>query len=153
MTALCPFLSVISGPMPDRQMHMNVNVHPHRMQLLLAAAEHAAQDNIAVTLRQFDRYDVTVVHDGRAALVAAQCKRYDLLLLDQDVDHIPCDRIVRHLRSGNSGNARTPVIRLTAKDISPVSQTTDGLIDIVLPKSVHRDSLCFAIDSILRLPH
>lgn len=132
---------------------MNMTVSLSRFRILVADPDTAEQQEIALALGDAGRYDLTMVPDGRAALVAAQGGRFDLLLLDQNIPHITCDRVIRHLRSGNSGNARTPVIRLTTQPIKTLSQNTNGLIDIVLSKPVHRDSLCYAIDSILRLTH
>ena len=58
-------------------------------------------------------YDPTVVHDGVAALEAAQHGGFDLILLDLMLPGLSGYRVIEQLRA--TGN-ETPVLMLTAKD-------------------------------------
>ena len=93
---------------------------------------------------------LTIVGDGRSALEAAMGRKFDLLLFDHNMPHITGDRVIRYLRSGNSSNATTPVIRFTADADRADFRVRDGLIDAVLPKPLMAEAFLDTINRILR---
>lgn len=120
-----------------------------KFRILLAEDDEVNQEVIRAFLSGQSHIDLTVVGDGRSALEAALGTRFDLMLFDHNMPHITGDRVIRYLRSGNSGNARTPVVRFTAEADHPRINTTDGVVEAVLPKPLRAETFLTTIDSIL----
>lgn len=75
-----------------------------------------ADDNVQITdvLMKYAReegYEVDCVHDGAAALRAADNKRYDIILLDVIMPHISGFDVCRQIRQ----NSKVPIIMITAR--------------------------------------
>lgn len=68
-----------------------------------------------------EKHQVTVCHDGRDGLEAAQTKEFDLILLDIMLPGLSGLEILRRIRQVKS----TPIIMLTAKD--DISDRVSGL--------------------------
>lgn len=117
--------------------------------ILLAEDDEVNQEVIRAFLSGQSHIDLTVVGDGRSALEAALGTRFDLMLFDHNMPHITGDRVIRYLRSGNSGNARTPVVRFTAEADHARIHTTDGVVEAVLPKPLKAETFLTTIDTIL----
>lgn len=120
-----------------------------RFRILLAEDDEVNQEVIRAFLAPEREIDLVVVGDGRSALEAAMATRFDLMLFDHNMPHITGDRVIRYLRSGNSGNARTPVVRFTADEDHPRITSNDGLIEAVLPKPLRSEMLVSTIYAIL----
>lgn len=120
-----------------------------KFRILLAEDDEVNQEVIRAFLAGQSHIDLTVVGDGRSALEAALGTRYDLMLFDHNMPHITGDRVIRYLRSGNSGNARTPVVRFTAEADHPRISSTEGVIEAVLPKPLRAETFITTIDAIL----
>lgn len=120
-----------------------------KFRILLAEDDEVNQEVIRAFLANQSHIDLTVVGDGRSALEAAMANRYDLMLFDHNMPHITGDRVIRYLRSGNSGNSRTPVVRFTAEADHPRITTTAGIVEAVLPKPLRSETFLSTIDSIL----
>lgn len=91
------------------------------MKILLVEDEVRMVDALSELLRQ-ERYDVEVCMDGLSGLHAAQCREYDMLILDvmlPGLSGFDIARSVRHL------GMRTPILMLTAK--SDVEDKVTGL--------------------------
>lgn len=128
---------------------MNDVATDHKFRVLLAEDDEVNQEVIRAFLSGQSHIDLIVVGDGRAALEAALGSRFDLMLFDHNMPHITGDRVIRYLRSGSSGNSRTPVVRFTADaDHASISES-DGMIDAVLPKPLRADVFLKTINSIL----
>lgn len=121
-----------------------------KYRVLLAEDDEVNQQIVMAFLATAPHIDLTVVGDGRSALEAALGSRFDLMLFDHNMPHITGDRVIRYLRSGNSSNSTTPVIRFTADADRADYRETDGLIDAVLPKPLTADTFLTTIDRILR---
>jgi two-component system chemotaxis response regulator CheY len=124
-----------------------------KFRILLAEDDEVNQEVIRAFLANQSHIDLTVVGDGRSALEAAMATRYDLMLFDHNMPHITGDRVIRYLRSGNSGNSRTPVVRFTAEADHPRISTTAGVVEAVLPKPLRAETFLSTIDSILNRRH
>lgn len=120
-----------------------------KFRILLAEDDEVNQEVIRAFLANQSHIDLTVVGDGRSALEAAMANRYDLMLFDHNMPHITGDRVIRYLRSGNSGNSRTPVVRFTAEADHPRITTTAGIVEAVLPKPLRSETFLSTIDAIL----
>lgn len=121
-----------------------------RFRVLLAEDDEVNQQIVMAFLATAPHIELTVVGDGRSALEAALGSKFDLMLFDHNMPHITGDRVIRYLRSGNSSNSETPVIRFTADADHADIRTRDGLIDAVLPKPLMAETFLSTIDRILR---
>ena len=130
---------------------MNAASYQQKYRVLLAEDDEVNQQIVMAFLSAAPNIELTVVGDGRSALEAALGTKYDLMLFDHNMPHITGDRVIRYLRSGNSSNAATPVIRFTADADRVDIRTQDGLIDAVLPKPLKAETFLSTIESILQL--
>ena len=105
-----------------------------RFNILLAEDDDISQDIVRALLEAAGDIDLTIVTDGKAALEAALTTRFDLLILDQNLPHIPGDRVIRHLRAGNTRNSDTPILHFSAHFSAPAHHQPDGFNDMTLPK-------------------
>ena len=121
-----------------------------KYRVLLAEDDEVNQQIVMAFLAGTTNIELTVVGDGRSALEAALGSKYDLMLFDHNMPHITGDRVIRYLRSGNSSNATTPVIRFTADANRADIRTTGGLIDATLPKPLTAEMFLSTIESILQ---
>lgn len=117
--------------------------------VLLAEDDEISQDIVRAFLKDESDIQLTVVGDGKAALEAALTKRFDLLILDQNLPSITGDRIVRHLRAGNAKNSATPILRFSANYREAATDSSDAAILKHLPKPVSGELLVNTIRSIL----
>lgn len=121
-----------------------------KYRVLLAEDDEVNQQIVMAFLASTDNIQLTVVGDGRSALEAALGTKFDLMLFDHNMPHITGDRVIRYLRSGNSSNATTPVIRFTADADRVDIKTTGGLIDAILPKPLKAETFLNTLQTILR---
>lgn len=120
-----------------------------RYQVLLAEDDEISQEIVRAFLSDETDIELTVVGDGKLALEAALTTRYDLLILDQNLPSISGDRIVRHLRAGNSKNSDTPILRFSASYSEVTTSPSDPVILKFLPKPVSGEVLVSTVRSIL----
>ncbi|WGV15147.1 response regulator [Fuscovulum ytuae] len=130
---------------------MNAATYQQKYRVLLAEDDEVNQQIVMAFLSAAPHIELTIVGDGRSALEAALGTKYDLMLFDHNMPHITGDRVIRYLRSGNSSNAATPVIRFTADADRVDIRTQDGLIDAILPKPLKAETFLSTIESILQL--
>lgn len=119
--------------------------------ILLAEDDEVNQDIIHAFLKDAGDLELVVANDGRAALEAALLTKFDLLIIDQNMPFITGDRLIRYLRSVNSKNSTTPVIRFTAEadQRPPDFKTLDGVSEVTLPKPLRKEQLIGAIRTLL----
>jgi len=129
---------------------MSAAAEQQKYRVLLAEDDEVNQQIVMAFLAGTTNIELTVVGDGRSALEAALGSKYDLMLFDHNMPHITGDRVIRYLRSGNSSNATTPVIRFTADANRADIRTTGGLIDATLPKPLTAEMFLSTIESILQ---
>lgn len=129
---------------------MSATSYRQKYRVLLAEDDEINQQIVMAFLASAPHIELTVVGDGRSALEAALGSKYDLMLFDHNMPHITGDRVIRYLRSGNSSNAATPVVRFTADADRAEVKSRDGLIDAVLPKPLKAETFLSTIESILR---
>lgn len=121
-----------------------------RYNILLAEDDEVNQEIISAFLAGSD-LDLTIASDGRQALETALLRKFDLMIVDQNMPFITGDRVVRHLRAGRSFNSETPVIRFTA---AADARTIDfaslvGQMEVTLAKPLSRDALLSTIRALL----
>lgn len=121
-----------------------------KYRVLLAEDDEVNQQIVMAFLAGTTNIELTVVGDGRSALEAAMGSKYDLMLFDHNMPHITGDRVIRYLRSGNSSNAKTPVIRFTADANRADIRSNGGLIDATLPKPLTAETFLSTIETILQ---
>ena len=129
---------------------MSATGRHQKYRVLLAEDDEVNQQIVMAFLAAAPHIELTVVGDGRSALEAALGSKFDLLLFDHNMPHITGERVIRYLRSGNSSNATTPVIRFTADADRADFRVRDGLIDAVLPKPLMAETFLDTINRILR---
>lgn len=122
-----------------------------RHQILLAEDDEVNQDIVSAFLAGAAELELTIASDGREALETALVKKYDLMILDQQMPYISGDRVLLHLRAGRTLNAATPVIRFTASaDEKPVEiRKVNGVSEAVLPKPLGKETLLSTIRTML----
>lgn len=123
---------------------------PTKFQILLAEDDEVNQDIVRAFLAGGD-LELTIAADGRQALEMALLRKFDLLIVDQNMPYITGDRVIRHLRAGQSLNATTPVIRFTAEAdfVLRDLKTTSGGREITLPKPLSKATLVSTVRSLL----
>jgi two-component system, chemotaxis family, chemotaxis protein CheY len=121
-----------------------------KYRVLLAEDDEVNQQIVMAFLSGTTNIELTVVGDGRSALEAALGSKFDLMLFDHNMPHITGDRVIRYLRSGNSSNAKTPVIRFTADADRADIKSSGGLIDAILPKPLKAETFLSTIETILQ---
>ena len=123
---------------------------PTKFQILLAEDDEVNQDIVRAFLAGGD-LELTIAADGRQALEMALLRKFDLLIVDQNMPYITGDRVIRHLRAGQSLNATTPVIRFTAeadvlpRDLKAIPQGRQ----VTLPKPLSKATLVSTVRSLL----
>jgi signal transduction histidine kinase/ActR/RegA family two-component response regulator len=87
-----------------------------------------------------------MVADGRAAVIAAEADRYDVICMDLKMPEMDGLEAARRIRSGRGPSARTPIIAVTAST-SPgdVRACRDAGMNMFVAKPVRREALLDAI--------
>lgn len=121
-----------------------------RIQILVAEDDEVNQ-SIIVAFLSGSNMDLTIASDGREALEVALSRKFDLMIVDQNMPFITGDRVIRHLRAGRSFNATTPVIRFTADaDRKPFNLGNIlGNLEVTLPKPLSKEALVSTIRAML----
>lgn len=118
--------------------------------ILLAEDDEVTQQIVKSMLSVLCDVDLTIAGDGRAALEAALTQPFDLMIFDQNMPQINGDRVIRHLRAGNSANRDAQVIRFTAEAeaIRKPLPGTQG--DIIVPKPIRSNEFIAVVQSLIK---
>lgn len=117
--------------------------------ILLAEDDEVTQQIVKSMLSGFGDIALTVAGDGRAALEAALTQAFDLMIFDQNMPQINGDRVIRHLRAGNSANRDAQVIRFTA-EAEAIRQPLPGAEgDIIVPKPIRSSEFIAVVQSLI----
>jgi CheY-like chemotaxis protein len=117
--------------------------------ILLAEDDEVTQQIVKSMLSGFAQVSLTVAGDGRAALEAALTQSFDLMIFDQNMPQINGDRVIRHLRAGNSANRDAQVIRFTA-EAEAIRQPAPGTQgDIIIPKPIRGTEFIAVVQSLI----
>ncbi|MGV8985919.1 MAG: response regulator [Cypionkella sp.] len=121
-----------------------------KIQILLADDD-AVNQGIVQAFLSGGNMELTIASDGREALEVALMRRFDLMIVDQNMPFITGDRVIRHLRAGRSYNAGTPVIRFTAEVGSSLLdlKAMANRLEVTLPKPFDREALILTIGAML----
>lgn len=118
--------------------------------ILLAEDDEVTQQIVRSMLSGFDNVTLIVADDGREALEAALTQAFDLMIFDQNMPHINGDRVIRHLRAGNSANRDATVIRFTA-EAEVIRQPAPGTDDdIIMPKPIRSADFISVIQDLIQ---
>lgn len=128
---------------------MSKDLTPRKYQILLAEDDEVSQEIVRALLGDEADMELTIVGDGKLALEAALQKRFDLLIFDQNLPFITGDRVVRHLRAGNSHNAQTPILRFSAHIDAAGTRQSNGFVEAVLPKPLRSDIFVTTVKAML----
>ena len=118
--------------------------------ILLAEDDEVTQQIVQSLLSGFGNVVLTVAIDGREALEAALTQHFDLMIFDQNMPHINGDRVIRHLRAGNSANRDARVIRFTAEAEALRQPMPGSDADIVMPKPIRGAEFIAVIDGLIQ---
>jgi two-component system chemotaxis response regulator CheY len=118
--------------------------------ILLAEDDEVTQQIVQSLLSGFPNVTLTIASDGRQALECALTQAFDLMIFDQSMPHINGDRVIRHLRAGNSVNRDVRVIRFTAEADSLQQPPQGSMADIVMPKPIRGAEFIAVIDRLMQ---
>jgi len=118
--------------------------------ILLAEDDEVTQEIVQSLLCGFANVVLTIASDGRQALEMALMQGFDLMIFDQNMPHINGDRVIRHLRAGNSVNRDARVIRFTAEADSLQQPLPGSNADIVMPKPIRGAEFIAVIDTLMQ---
>ncbi len=119
-----------------------------RKAILLAEDDAVNRAIVRHLLSELPAIDVVEAGDGREALERALERRFDLLIVDQNMPHIPGDRLIRHLRASRNPNGQTPIIRFSAHNSGAVAASDRELF---LPKPIRGEEFLAAVQTCLGL--
>jgi two-component system chemotaxis response regulator CheY len=117
--------------------------------ILLAEDDEVTQQIVKSMLSSLCDVDLTVAGDGRAALEAALTQAFDLMIFDQNMPQINGDRVIRHLRAGNSANRDAQVIRFTAEAEAIWHPLPGTQGDIIVPKPIRSTEFIAVVQSLI----
>ena len=83
---------------------------------VLVAEDNRVMGNVIRFNLQRSGFDVTLVHDGRAAVETLQTAEFDLVITDYQMPHASGDDICRYVRF-ESAHRTIPVVLVSAKGI------------------------------------
>jgi CheY-like chemotaxis protein len=109
--------------------------------------------NQMVALSQLDRlgYNVDLAENGVEAVVAANAKRYDLILMDMHMPEMDGIEATRQIRSQPGPNADTPIVALTANVMqSDQDACRDAGMNDFLTKPFSREVLATCLERWLK---
>jgi len=90
--------------------------------------------------------EVTEAGDGAQAVVIAQTRAFDLILMDQRMPVMDGESAARGIRQGDGPNRRTPIIAFSADDAIRIDET---LFDGALAKPLDPAALLRAVASVM----
>ena len=121
-----------------------------RKLVLLAEDDPINQEIVRQILSRIEGLELVVVSDGRAALESALERRFDLMIFDRNMPHIPGDRVIRHLKAAKTINSDTPIIQFTAAaDRVTVREGATAFADAIVPKPVRAIELLNVVTRLL----
>lgn len=85
-----------------------------KTRILLAEDDEISQEIVKQVLSVIDDVEVTVVIDGREALLACMARKFDLLIVDRNMPLISGDRLIRQIRASKNLNSDTPIMLCSA---------------------------------------
>lgn len=118
--------------------------------ILLAEDDEVTQQIVKSMLSGIGDVTLTLASDGRAALEAALTQPFDLMIFDQNMPQINGDRVIRHLRAGNSVNRDARVIRFTAEAEAIREPAPGAQGDIVVPKPIRGAEFIAVIQKLIQ---
>ena len=83
---------------------------------ILVAEDNRVMGNVIRFNLERSGFDVTLVHDGRAAVDTLKTDYFDLVITDYQMPHASGDDICRYVRF-DSDHTETPVVLVSAKGI------------------------------------
>lgn len=120
--------------------------------VLLAEDDEVNQIIVKHILSVLPHVELVVAADGKAALEAALERRFDLMVFDRNMPHIPGDRVIRHLKAARTINETTPVVQFTADaDRITTGQGATTLADAIVPKPICAEEFLAVVNRLLAL--
>lgn len=105
--------------------------------ILLADDDEVVREIVGHLLSPLQNVELVTAVDGKAALEAAMGRKFDLMIFDRNMPHIPGDRVLCQIKAAQTINATTPVIQFTADaDAVAIGRSAVSLADAVLPKPI-----------------
>jgi len=110
---------------------------------VLLAEDNAANQHLARRLLEKRGHAVTVVANGREAIDAVRCRRFDVVLMDVQMPEVDGYEATAAIRAGETpGGRRLPIIALTAHAISGDRQRClQAGMDDYLSKPIRKEDL------------
>ncbi len=103
-----------------------------KMSILLAEDDEISQEIVMQVFSVYDDLEVTVVKDGREALLACFARKFDLLIVDRNMPLISGDRLIRQIRATRNFNFDTPIILCSANTVEELKE-----MGIFCPADLH----------------
>ncbi len=129
----------------------NSEIQHMTFRILLAEDDEVTQQIVQSLLSGFPNVILTIANDGREALECALTQAFDLMIFDQNMPQINGDRVIRHLRAGNSVNRDSRVIRFTAEADSLQQPPEGSTADVLMPKPIKGAEFIAVIERMMQL--
>jgi signal transduction histidine kinase/FixJ family two-component response regulator len=139
--------------LPDRSATTPARLDNRRQSRILLAEDNLVNQRLAVRLLEKRGFDVTVVGDGRVALLALEKESFDAILMDvqmPEMDGFETTAAIRHKEE--STGAHIPIIAMTAHALKgDQERCIDAGMDAYLSKPIRTAELFKIIDEQLSI--
>lgn len=120
---------------------------------ILVAEDNAINQKVIAHLLEHLRHSVEIVTNGREAIMAAESRSFDIILMDCQMPEMGGYEAARLIRQGTGPGRRTPIIALTANALSTDRERCiEAGMDDYVSKPVKLDTLTKVLDKWLVEP-
>lgn len=124
-----------------------------QVRILLAEDDEISQAIVEQILAALDDVDLTIVSDGREALLACVASKFDLLIIDRKMPLINGDRLIRQLRASRNLNSETPIILFSASTAAELKDMGASCpADLILSKPIRAGEFLAAVQTLIAKP-
>ncbi|NEY92144.1 response regulator [Tabrizicola oligotrophica] len=118
--------------------------------ILVAEDDEISQAIVQQMLGTLGPLELTIVSNGREALIECMARKFDLLIVDRKMPLITGDRLIRQLRTSGNPNAETPIILFSASTAAELKEMgISNMADMVLSKPIRGGEFLGAVRTLV----